>query len=297
MNEFVLALLKCSKIGNTKAYEFIKQNKFDINNMKTNLKDFIGESEFQKFDDYKQDAANEIERNKVAGISIITIMDDRFPAKLFTISDPVLYLYYKGNIDLINSKSVAVIGTRHPKEESIMYTNEVTSLIVKKGYSIVGGLALGIDTVGHQSAINNGGKTIAVMPTGLDNIQPISNKKLADEILKHNGCLVSEYSVGTIINTFNYAKRDRIQAALSNAIFVGEATEKSGTIIAVNKAIQEKKYVFQLDTNNNSIIKNTISSNYDNIEDLFSAVEINSKIEINRKKIIDTKIGKQISLF
>lgn len=297
MNEFVLALLKCSKIGNTKAYEFIKQNKFDMNNMKANLKEFIGEKEFEKFDDYMHDAVHEIEKNKLAGISIITIMDDSFPTKLFTISDPVLYLYYKGNIDLINSKSIAVIGTRHPKEESVDHTNEITSLIVKKGYTIVGGLALGIDTVGHQSAINNGGNTIAVMPTGLDNIQPISNKKLANEILEHNGCLISEYSIGTVLNTFNYAKRDRIQAALSNAIFVGEANEKSGTMIAVNKAIQEKKNVFQLDANNNSLIKNIISSNYDDIEELFDAVENNSKMKIDRKKIIDTKIGKQISLF
>jgi DNA processing protein len=297
VNEFILALLKCNKIGNTKAYEFIKENGFDYSRMKINLEKFIGSEEFIHFDKYLEESFAEIEKNKILGINIITILDDRFPSKLFNISDPILYLYYKGNIDLISTKSIAVIGTRHPSEESIRITGDVVKRIVDNNYTIVGGLALGIDTIGHQVAIDNRGKTIAVLPTGLDNIQPTSNRTLADNILKNNGCLVSEYSVGTPLNNFNYAKRDRIQSALSNAIFVGEAAEKSGTMIAVNKAIKENIPVFQLETNNNSFIKNEIGIDCHNINSLFKLVDDNYKNEINRKELLSLSSNEQISLF
>lgn len=297
MNEFVLALLKCNKVGNTKAYKFIKNNRFNLDSMKANLEKFIGEEEYRNFDYYINEAKIEIEKNREAGINIISILDYRFPTKLFTIADPILYLYYKGNIDLIRNKSIAVIGTRHPKKESIEVTSLITKLIVDNKFTVIGGLALGIDTIGHQSAISNNGYTIAVLPSGLDNIQPSSNKKLADDILKHDGCLVSEYSVGTPLNTFNYAKRDRIQTALANAIFVSEASEKSGTMIAVNKAIKENIPVFQLDTNNNIFIKNTIKTNGENIYKLFKKADNNFYNVTDRNTIISSKKEEQISLF
>ena len=297
MDEFVLALLKCKKIGSTKAYEFIKENKFDIDKMKLNLEKFVGSFEFNNFNRYLKEANEEIKKNRLSEINIITLLDDRFPTKLYNTSDPILYLYYKGNIDLLNDKSIAVIGTRHPTEKSIELTKRITKEIVDNGYVVIGGLALGIDSVGHQTSIDNHGKTIAVLPTGLDNIQPSSNKKLANEILNNNGCLISEYSVGTTLNTFNFAKRDRIQTALANAIFVGEANEKSGTMIAVNKAIKENISVFQFATNENKIIKNNIDVNCGNIDEMFNSADNNYKNEISKSEIINEKCEEQISLF
>ena len=145
--------------------------------------------------------------------------------------------------------------------------------------------------------MDNNGKTIAILPTGLDDIQPISNKELAKQILNNNGCLVSEYSTGTVLTTFNYAKRDRIQVALANALFVGEANEKSGTMIAVNKAIKENIPAFQLATNNNKIIKNNLNINGDDIIKLFDEAEKNYHNEIKKETIININRDEQISLF
>ena len=296
MNEFILALLKCKRIGNAKAYEFLKKNRFDLNSMKSNLAKIIDGEELSNFNKYLEESIAEIEKNKSLGINIITIADDRFPSKLFNISDPIIYLYYKGNIELLNTKSIAVIGTRHPRQEYAKVTMEVAKIIVDNNYTIIGGLALGIDTIGHQIAVNNKGKTIAVLPTGLDNIQPASNRLLANSILNNNGCLLSEYSVGTSLNNFNYAKRDRIQSALSNAIFVGEAAEKSGTMITVSKAMKENIPVFQLEGNNNSLIKNVIKMNCENIDSLFKSADDNYN-NIHRKELINNCSNEQISLF
>lgn len=123
----------------------------------------------------------------------------------------------------------------------------------------MGGLALEIDKIGYETSIENSGKTIAVLPSSIDNIQPAGNKELARMIVKNGGLLVSEYPVGSTLSIFNYPKRDRIQAALSNVIIVPEAKEESEIMITVNKAIKEGKKVYQLETNENSKILNNIS--------------------------------------
>lgn len=296
MNEIVLALLKCPNIGNAKVYEYIVQNKFNIESMILNLKGFLGD-EFDNFDSCLKNAKTEIERNKSAGINIITILNENFPSKLYTITDPVLYLYYIGNISLLNEPSVAVIGTRHPLDESKKNTEIIVKELSNK-YVIVSGLALGIDAIGHKTTLEYSGKTIAVLPAGLNDIQPRSNKKLADDIVSNNGLLVSEYPVGTPFNTFNYAKRDRIQAALSDVIIVPEAKEDSGTMIAVRKAYKENKKVYQVNGNDNIEIKDTISLNDDYMKIIDEAVSTCITNEKKKKKQLLQSINtEQISLF
>ena len=234
-NKYIIALLKCKGIGNTRLFEFIKEQDFNIDKIKINLNKLISNDDYNNFIQILSDAEYEIEANEKKGIKLITILDEKFPSKLYTISDPVLYLYYKGNIDLINTLSVAIIGTRNPNELSKENSYKLSSNLSKQGYTIISGLALGIDAIAHKSCVENKGKTIAVLPSGIDNIQPTSNRGLAEEIINSNGCLVSEYPIETVLNKFNYAKRDRIQSALSNVIIVPEANEKSGTMIAVNK--------------------------------------------------------------
>lgn len=291
---FVLALLKCPGIGSTKAFKYIADNKFSLEKCISNIEKIITKDEF---DEYINLANAEIKLNKNKNIDIVTIFDSVFPSKLYNISDPVLYLYYYGNIELLNNPSVAIIGTRHPSLESISST-EVISKAISERYTIIGGLALGIDTIGHQIAVDNGGKTIAVLPSGIDNIQPKSNRELAKKIATKGSLLVSEYSAGTQLSNFNYAKRDRIQAALADVVIVPEAKEDSGTMIAVRKAYKENKKVFQLSSNSNQMIKDTISLNDNYMKIIEDTVSNNQIIEKEKNnKYINQNINEQISLF
>ncbi|MDD7132456.1 MAG: DNA-processing protein DprA [Firmicutes bacterium] len=299
-NKYIIALLKCKGIGNTRLFEFIKEQDFNIDKIKINLNKLISNDDYNNFIQILSDAEYEIEANEKKEIKLITILDEKFPSKLYTISDPVLYLYYKGNIDLINTLSVAIIGTRNPNELSKENSYKLSSNLSKQGYTIISGLALGIDAIAHKSCVENKGKTIAVLPSGIDNIQPTSNRGLAEEIINSNGCLVSEYPIETVLNKFNYAKRDRIQSALSNVIIVPEANEKSGTMIAVNKSKKEGKPVFQLTTNNNKLIDNSIDiEKEDYLYTIKRAVELDVQKEKQKElDIINSKMNnEQISLF
>ena len=299
-NKYIIALLKCKGIGNTRLFEFIKEQDFNIDKIKINLNKLISNDDYNNFIQILSDAEYEREPNEKKGIKLITILDEKFPSKLYTISDPVLYLYYKGNIDLINTLSVAIIGTRNPNELSKENSYKLSSNLSKQGYTIISGLALGIDAIAHKSCVENKGKTIAVLPSSIDNIQPISNRGLSEEIINSNGCLVSEYPIGTVLNKFNYAKRDRIQSALSNVIIVPEANEKSGTMIAVNKSKKEGKPVFQLTTNDNKLIGNSIDIEK---EDYLYAIKRAIELDVQKEKqkeldIINSKMNnEQISLF
>lgn len=299
-NKYIIALLKCKGIGNTRLFEFIKEQDFNIDKIKINLNKLISNDDYNNFIQILSDAEYEIEANEKKEIKLITILDEKFPSKLYTISDPVLYLYYKGNIDLINTLSVAIIGTRNPNELSKENSYKLSSNLSKQGYTIISGLALGIDAIAHKSCVENKGKTIAVLPSSIDNIQPTSNRGLAEEIINSNGCLVSEYPIGTVLNKFNYAKRDRIQSALSNVIIVPEANEKSGTMIAVNKSKKEGKPVFQLTTSDNKLIDNSIDiEKEDYLYTIKRAIELDVQKEKQKElDIINSKMNnEQISLF
>ena len=299
-NTYIIALLKCQGIGNSKLLDYITKQKFNIENIKKNINKLISIDDYNNFDKFLDIADKEIKTNLKKGIQLITILDEEYPSKLFTITDPILYLYYRGDIKLITKPSIAVIGTRSPKDNTKVDTYNLVYDLVKEDYVIVSGLALGVDSIAHKSCVDNKGKTIAVLPTGIDNIQPSSNRTLAEDIIKNNGCLVSEYSVGTPLNKFNYAKRDRIQSALSNVIITPEAGESSGTMIAINKSIKESKPVFQFITNDNKLIKNILD-----IKEKAYLNKIRDSIldDIKRQKIKEKNIkektmeSEQITLF
>lgn len=295
--ELILVLLKCPHVGNKRVSRFIVENNFSLEKCISNINDIVSKEDF---DHYLIEAKEELKLNRNKNIKIITMLDDKYPSKLYTVSEPVIYLYYYGNIDLLNEPSVAIIGTRHPSKEFEEQTRIITKEVSKKNV-IVGGLALGIDTVGHETSLDNNGKTIAVLPAGIDNIQPTSNKELARRIVRNSGLLVSEYSVGTEISTYNYPMRDRIQAALADVIIVPEAQPKSGTMITVNSAYKEGKKVYQLVDNKNEEIKDNISIEDNYLKTIEDDININKKNEDNKyKKLIDlanAKSQKQISLF
>lgn len=177
------------------------------------------------------------------GINTISRLDKNYPVGFTFLSTPPPLIYYKGNLEALNEKNIAVVGSRKMSLGTRSKIRELTSEFVQNGFNIVSGLALGVDTVAHYSTIETNGKTIAVMAHGLEIITPSSNDSLANEIIKNNGCLISEYPIGTTPSAGNYVMRNRLQAALSHAVIIGEANLSSGTIQTARQAFNQQKHL------------------------------------------------------
>jgi DNA processing protein len=147
---------------------------------------------------------------------------------------------------LISSKyeKSAVIGTRYPTKNNYNLSEHIAEKLSSYDHIIVSGLAKGCDTAGHYGAIKSKGKTIACLPSGLDNIYPSENTKLAQDIINCNGLLLSEYFPYEKAKPYKFAERDRIQALLSNQLFIAECKKDSGTMITVEYAIKYNKQIF-----------------------------------------------------
>lgn len=291
MDKYIIALLKCKGIGNVKLLNYILKYNKNITKIINHLNELITEDDISLFDNYLNEAEQEIIKNKNLGVNIISVLNDNYPNKLLMIKDPVLYLYYKGDISLIYNTSIAIIGSRNITAEDELITKEVAKKVSVQGITVVSGLALGTDANAHIGSYNEKGKTIAVLPSGLNIIIPISNKKIADNILKNGGLLLSEYSVDTIPTKYTFVKRDRIQSALSDAVIVIKADEKSGTMNAVKTAQSCNKYVSQYITNTNKLILNTFDNTVENIN------EIINKAKKQEYEIIKESSYEQESLF
>lgn len=139
-------------------------------------------------------------------------------------------LYYIGDIGVCNSSTIAVIGKRETDSRHSQIASRIGALLAKKGYTVLNGLAIGIDRFALEGSISVGGKTIAVMPGGLDQVYPKSNKDLAEQIVNAGGCLISEYPPGTRPQKYTFVKRDRIQALLANKVFIVDAEKSGGTM-------------------------------------------------------------------
>lgn len=174
----------------------------------------------------------------------ITILDNGYPDLLKEVPLPPLVLYYEGDISLIyNIKdNISVVGSRDCSSYGKGITENIVSNLCKK-YVIVSGMANGIDSIAHQSSLDNHGKTIAVLGCGTNICFPNNNLKLMNQI-KKEGLVISEYPPNTPPLTFRFPQRNRIIAGLGNSLLVTEAKIKSGTAITVNYALSMGKEVF-----------------------------------------------------
>src|SRR3989344_962119 len=175
-----------------------------------------------------------------------TIKDQSFPKLLSQIHDPPKQLYCRGNISLLNSSCFAIVGTRKLTSYGKETTQQIVRDLANNGFTIVSGLALGIDAIAHQTTLDCGGKTVAVLGGGVGdkNIGPRTNFHLAQDILKNDGLLISEYSDEEKIFASNFAARDRIISGLSLGVLVIEADEKSGALITAKCALDQNRDVF-----------------------------------------------------
>lgn len=180
----------------------------------------------------KKKANRILEECEKLDIHVITYFDSEYPNRLKKCSDPPLLLYYKGEIACIsdNIPAVAIIGTRGPILYGQNIAFETGRDMAEKGYVVVSGLAIGCDEYGHKGCLAAQGKTVAVLAGGLESIYPKQNEELAAEILENGGCLISEYPPNSVVYKNQFVERDRIQAALSDVVYVVETGIEGGTL-------------------------------------------------------------------
>ena len=199
-----------------------------------------------------RDARKTIEYSESKGIGLLGYYDEEFPQNLRnTINeegklDPPLLLWYRGDLSILSTTGLAVIGTREPTKVGSAGGEYLAGEFAKRGLNIISGLAIGCDTCGHKGALKVGGKTTAILANGLDHdsIYPEDNQDLAEEIVNSGGLLLSEYRIGTTVNRYNLVARDRLQAGLASATLVIQTGVKGGTMHAANATLMANKDLF-----------------------------------------------------
>lgn len=173
-----------------------------------------------------------------------SIADNPFLSPLLMIHTPPEYLLWSGKLPVEKVPTVAIIGTRRPTAYGREVTRQLATELAQQGVVIVSGLALGIDAIAHQAALEAGGVTIAVLPTGLPEIYPATHRQLAQRITKQGGALISEYPPGTLARKHHFLARNRLISGLADALIVTEAADRSGTLSTVGHALEQNKDVF-----------------------------------------------------
>lgn len=210
--------------------------------------DLVSDEQIKIFISYLQ---QDIDMARDFNILIYSTLD--YPKKLRDASEPLELLYYSGDLGLINTRSIAVVGTRKPTTEGLARAKQLVEKLVKDKFTIVSGLAEGIDTCAHQTAIENGGKTIAVIGTPLNEFYPKQNKEL-QQFISRRHLVISQVPFWKYkqqdyrINRFFFPERNKTMSAISEGTVIVEAGETSGTLIQARAALQQKRKLFILDS-------------------------------------------------
>lgn len=258
------------------------------------IKDILTNEEYNKMaiclsDEYLNRHLRDYERDK---IELITFNNSNYPYSLKEISTPPLCLYCKGDVSLLNTPCFAVVGTRKPTDYGIQVTKQYCKEL-SKHMTIVSGLATGVDAIAHKTALEEKGRTIAVLAGGFNNIYPAVNYNLAKQI-ETTDLLVSEYPPNTKPLSYYFPIRNRIIAGLSKGVLVPEMGEKSGSMHTVNYALEFNRDIFvvpgrinsPMSKGANAIIKNLQGSITTTPEDVLNTYNL-VKQESNNTQQLD----------
>jgi DNA processing protein len=191
----------------------------------------------------KLDPEVEWHRLESANVSVVTLDDPAYPTALREITDAPPLLYVRGTLSPADDWAIAVVGTRRATIYGRQVTERIVGDVARAGVTVVSGLARGIDTSAHRAALNAGGRTIAVLGSGLDRLYPSENRALADQIAE-NGVLMTEFPLGTPPDAVNFPRRNRIVSGIARATLVVEADLKSGAMNTANHAAEQGRDVF-----------------------------------------------------
>ena len=211
--------------------------------------------------DMEQIAAGELDRVRALGGDIILLDDGVYPAMLRETADPPITLYVKGAWDeCLDEPCIAMVGSRrastYGQNTALMLARE----LAERGVTIISGLARGIDAAAHRGALEAGGRTVAVMGTGIDMVYPREHTKLVNQILENRGAVVSEFPLRTPPGPQNFPYRNRVISGLSLGVVVVEAAENSGSLITARLAMEQNREVFAVPGNITS--RNSFGTNY-----------------------------------
>ncbi|MBP2240114.1 DNA processing protein [Cytobacillus eiseniae] len=252
MNDFTMRLVHlhhCRGIGWNTIFQLLKADPelTSLYYLKMNDLNLPKTSAIEAYNDlHSKQIYDQIQQYLINGIQMITIFDDRYPQLLKETYQPPWVLYAKGDLAILNEKiHLAVVGTRQYTEYGENAIKYLFPKLIENNIVIVSGLATGIDTIAHEVAMMNKGKTIGVIAGGFHYIYPQANKRLAEEMM-NNHLLLSEYPPNTKPQKWQFPMRNRIISGISKGTLVIQAKRKSGSLITANFAVQEGREVFAL---------------------------------------------------
>ena len=234
--------------------------------------------------------AGEREKAERLGMQIISRVDERYPKKLLNIYDPPPILYAKGDLAMLESPAIAIVGSRKSSVHGRRFAFELAGALAGCGISVVSGMALGIDGAAHAGCMDAAGKTIAVWGSGLDVCYPARHRHLAGKIAAE-GLLLSEFSLGSQPEKHNFPRRNRIISGLSEGVVIVEATLQSGSLITARIALEQGREVFAVpglpgspaSQGNNWLIKEGAQL-VESIDDIFCALPRLLPVPAGKKK-------------
>ena len=194
------------------------------------------------------DAAGQHEKMAQAGAALVTLGDARYPRALREIYDPPILLFARGRVELLQSVTLGVVGTRRPTPYGLAVAERLSADLAHAGLTIASGMARGIDSAAHKGALAAGGATIAVLGCGADVVYPSENRKLAAEIAA-KGLIVSEFPMGATAFPQNFPIRNRIISGVSAGVLVVEGAQYSGSAITAKLALDQGREVFAVPGN------------------------------------------------
>ena len=195
--------------------------------------------------DYREVVEKQFSRAEKVGAGMVALRDPNYPFLLRQIHDPPVFLWMRGRLPVSDApaRTLAVVGTRRMSPYGLRVTGELTEALVREGFLIISGLAYGIDAAAHQAALDAGGRTIAVLGSGIDRIYPAQHTRLAEELMVE-GALLSEYALGTAPDGIHFPRRNRIVSGLALGTLVIEAYEEGGALITARLAVEQNREAF-----------------------------------------------------
>jgi len=260
LNRFILFLQNVDGIGDSSIRKLILSNQFNGLNLESLDQALVWIKEHLSFFSKKEPILHltiedmkranlkrkQIEdKSSALGIKYISYFDENYPRRvkdslMNKTPDFPIILYYLGDISILNSdKTCSIIGTREPSSKAISIGLELSKHMTKLDYVVISGLAEGCDTLGHKGCLEENGKTVAIVGTGLDVVFPKSNETLFKQIINNGGLAISEYPVGFNGAAYSFVQRDRLQASFSDVIIPIQTSVKGGTMHAAKAAVEK----------------------------------------------------------
>ena len=184
-----------------------------------------------------------LEKAEKTGARVVTFWDDEYPLRLKRIPDPPVLLYILGEPSPLYDYAVAVVGTRLPSDNGRQITLRIARELAAAGITVVSGMAVGIDSLAHEGALQAGGRTVAVLGSGIDVIYPSTNRRLFERIISQ-GAVMTEYPPGMRPEAYNFPRRNRLISGLSLGVVIVEAGLKSGALITARLALEQGRELF-----------------------------------------------------